>query len=190
MTEDKTLPDSIDLGQRLTALGARITTAESCTGGLLAGAITDVAGSSAWFDCSVVTYSNQAKQAMLNIDDALLLEHGAVSEACVRAMATGAIQLASAQVAVAISGIAGPDGATAGKPLGTVWIAWALALADSAVNNHSGRKGNQAEPELSVSAECFQFSGNRLAVRQQAVVSALRGTISRIDQIMSQEIAG
>ena len=149
-----------ELGQRLLSGKLLITTAESCTGGLIAGAITEVPGSSAWFERSVVTYSNAAKQDMLGVDEAILKAHGAVSEACVTAMASGALANAGAQVAISVSGIAGPDGGTREKPLGTVWIAWAWA------------------DETSVDAECFIFQGNRDQVRQQAVYQALRGTIS------------
>ena len=148
-----------ELGQRLLSGKLLITTAESCTGGLIAGAITEVPGSSAWFERSVVTYSNAAKQAMLGVDEAILSAHGAVSEACVKAMACGALANADAHVAISVSGIAGPDGGTPEKPLGTVWVAWAWA------------------GETAIDAECFIFQGNRWQVREQAVCQALRGTI-------------
>lgn len=151
-----------ELGSLLLSGGWLVTTAESCTGGLIASAITEVAGSSAWFERAVVTYSNAAKQSMLGVDEAILHEHGAVSEACVKAMARGALERTDAHVAIAVSGIAGPDGATPGKPVGTVWIGWVLATKNT------------------VEAERFVFRGNRRDVREQAVCQALRGTILRI----------
>ncbi|MGQ7844191.1 CinA family protein [Granulosicoccus sp. 3-233] len=139
---------------------ATMTTAESCTGGLIAGALTDMPGSSAWFEQSVVTYSNHAKQQLLGVPELIFEQDGAVSEACVLAMAQGAQQRSGAFVAVAASGIAGPDGAVPGKPVGTVWLGWAV--------------GEQ------LSAELLHLQGDRLAVREQAVLHALRGTIARI----------
>ena len=150
------------LGAQLSACDLKITTAESCTGGLIASAITEVAGSSGWFERSVVTYSNTAKQELLGVDASIFIDHGAVSEACVKAMAEGALAASGADVAISVSGIAGPDGSTPDKPVGTVWIGWALA-----------RAGH-------VDAESFHFKGDRAAVRQQAVSEALRGTISRL----------
>ena len=134
-----------ELASLLLAENATMTTAESCTGGLIAGALTDMPGSSAWFEQSVVTYSNRAKQALLGVPAAVFEQDGAVSEACVLAMA---------------SGIAGPDGAVPGKPVGTVWLGWAV-----------GER---------LSAELLHLQGDRLAVREQAVLHALRGTIARI----------
>ena len=154
---------AMELGQLLLAQGLVLTTAESCTGGLIAGAITDVAGSSAWFEQGLVTYSNEVKQALLGVDETVLIDHGAVSEACVLAMANGALHKSGADIAVAASGIAGPGGATEGKPVGMVWLSWASANGDFA------------------DAEVFYFVGNRQQVRQQAVLSALRGTIARIE---------
>lgn len=151
-----------ELSDLLLSGSLQITTAESCTGGLIAAALTDMPGSSAWFGQSVVTYSNAAKQRLLGVPASILSEHGAVSEACVLAMAAGARDRAGCDIAVAVSGIAGPDGAVPGKPVGTVWLAWAMAEA--------------------VSAELLHLQGNRLAVREQAVVHALRGTIARIRQ--------
>lgn len=151
-----------ELGRQLLSHNLLITTAESCTGGLIAGAITEVPGSSSWFERGAVTYSNAAKQAMLGVEAAIFDKHGAVSEACVNAMARGALVSADAHVAISVSGIAGPDGATPDKPLGTVWIAWAWA-------------GKSA-----TDAECHIFPGDRQQVREQAVCQALRGTIERI----------
>lgn len=149
-----------ELGSLLMGRHDTVTTAESCTGGLIAGALTDMPGSSAWFEQSVVTYSNRAKQTLLGVPAAVLEEQGAVSEACVLAMARGALLRSGATIAVAASGIAGPDGAVPGKPVGTVWLGWAL--------------GDQ------LSADLLHLEGDRLSVREQAVLHALRGTIARI----------
>lgn len=169
---------SAELGGLLQLRGLVITTAESCTGGLVAGAITDVAGSSDWFERGAVTYSNEAKQALLGVDRAIFNAEGAVSEACVRAMAAGALQRAGADVAISVSGIAGPGGATPGKPVGTVWIGWAL---ESTVRPDSDNAKVVLSPTRCVDAELFQFGGCRKRVREQAVLEALRGTISRIN---------
>lgn len=134
-------------------------TAESCTGGGVAYAITDISGSSAWFDRSFITYTNVAKMQMLGVEEATLQTHGAVSQEVVRAMALGALRHSVAQLSVAISGIAGPQGGTADKPVGTVWFAWALS----------------AEPSASVVTECFHLSGDRRQVREQAIKIALQG---------------
>lgn len=157
---------ALKLGQQLQSMGALITTAESCTGGLVAAALTEIPGSSAWFEQGAVTYSNAVKHALLAVPAAVFEQSGAVSEACVRAMAAGAKRASGADVAVAVSGIAGPDGGTVDKPVGTVWIAWAI--------------GND------VFAECFLFSGDRRRVRYQAVICALRGTISHIEKTRSR----
>jgi len=151
-----------ELAERLRAGSFVITTAESCTGGLIAAAITDMAGSSEWFERGFVTYSNDAKQALLGVPEEVFQEHGAVSEACVLAMADGALKSSGADVAVSVSGIAGPGGATLGKPVGTVWIGWKVRGTANGV------------------ASIFQFKGDRRSVREQAVLEALRGTISRI----------
>ena len=144
------------LGMALQDRGWLAATAESCTGGLVAAAITDIAGSSAWFDSGFVTYSNEAKQAMLGVPAAILATHGAVSEPTARAMAEGALAHSRADAAVAITGIAGPGGATPGKPVGTVCFAWAI------------RGG-------STRALTRLFAGDRAAVRLASVGEALRG---------------
>lgn len=141
----------------------RIATAESCTGGWVAQEITALAGSSDWFECGYVTYSNEAKQQMLDVSEQLLIDDGAVSESVVIAMAEGAVQKSRAQLSVSISGIAGPGGGSAQKPVGTVWIGWFL-------------EGAKAE------ACCFQFAGDRHAVRQQAVTEALKGLIKQLNK--------
>ena len=148
------------LGQALAARGWMATTAESCTGGGVAYAITEISGSSSWFDRSFVTYTNAAKQQMLGVDAALILAHGAVSQAVVQAMALGALRHSQAQLSVAISGVAGPLGGSVDKPVGTVWMAWA--------------HGVDLERAV-VSYHCFHFEGDRRAVRQQAILAALQG---------------
>jgi nicotinamide-nucleotide amidase len=156
--EKKIAGMAVQLGMRLAETALRLTAAESCTGGWLAKAVTDVAGSSAWFDRGFVTYSNQAKQDMLDVPGTLLIHYGAVSEACVLVMAEGALEHSLADISVAISGIAGPGGATVDKPVGTVWLAWA-------------RRGEKAV------AQRFLFAGDREAVRAQAVVAGLEGLL-------------
>ncbi|MGK0673887.1 MAG: nicotinamide-nucleotide amidase [Halothiobacillaceae bacterium] len=147
------------LGVMLAQQGMMMAAAESCTGGWLAKAVTDVAGSSGWFERGFVTYSNAAKQDMLGVRRETLEEHGAVSEATVRAMAEGALAKSRADVSVAISGIAGPGGATPTKPVGTVWMAW------------SWRRGETVTRH-------FLFAGDREAVRAQAVMAALEGLLA------------
>ncbi len=146
------------LGMALRDRGHMLTAAESCTGGWVCQAVTDVAGSSAWFDRGFVTYTNEAKRDLLAVPEAVLNEHGAVSEETVRAMAAGALSNSRADCAVAISGIAGPGGATPGKPVGTVWFAWQERDGECVVRR-------------------MQFGGNRRAVRIQAVAAALRGLL-------------
>lgn len=147
-----------DLAQALRARGWRLATAESCTGGLIAAACTGLAGSSDWFDRGFVTYSNEAKVQMLGVDAALIAQHGAVSEQVACAMATGALRRSAADLAVAVTGIAGPGGAVAGKPVGTVWLATAL-------------KGREPEPLL------LHCPGDRAAVREATVREAIRRLI-------------
>jgi len=147
------------LGEALRRRGWHMATAESCTGGLIAAACTTVAGSSDWFERGFVSYSNAAKTEMLGVDAALIARHGAVSEAVVRAMATGAVERAGVELAVAVTGIAGPGGATPGKPVGMVWLA--LARRDGAA-------------AVEVQAERLQLAGDRTAVRAQTVRVALQ----------------
>lgn len=150
--------DTAALVQRLAIqLQARqwmLATAESCTGGLIAGACTDLSGSSNWFERGFVTYSNEAKTELLGVDAALITQHGAVSEAVARAMAAGSLAHAQAQVAVAVTGVAGPTGGTADKPVGLVWFGLALP----------GQ----------VLTEKMHFPGDRAAVRAATVQHALR----------------
>ena len=148
------------LGEALRRRGWCMATAESCTGGLIAAACTSVAGSSDWFERGFVSYSNAAKTELLGVDAALIAAHGAVSEAVVRAMAQGALARAGVDLAVAVTGIAGPGGATPGKPVGTVWLAIA-------------RSGE------AVQAERLQLAGDRAAVRAQTVAIALDRLLAR-----------
>ena len=151
--------DVLALGDALRRRGWHMATAESCTGGLIAAACTTVAGSSDWFERGFVTYSNAAKTEMLGVDAALVASQGAVSEAVARAMAVGALQRAGVELAVAVTGIAGPGGATPGKPVGTVWVALAV---------------RGATGDAQVQAERLQLGGDRAAVREQTVQLALR----------------
>jgi nicotinamide-nucleotide amidase len=152
-------PAVLALADALRARGWRLATAESCTGGLIAAACTAVAGSSDWFERGFVTYSNEAKTGLLGVDAALIAAHGAVSEPVALAMARGALAHAPVQLAVAVTGIAGPGGAVPGKPVGTVWLAWADA------------RGAQAER--------LQLDGDRVAVRAQTVHAALARLLVR-----------
>ncbi len=141
------------LGRHLSQKKWRITTAESCTGGLIGHRITNVPGSSGYFDRGFITYSNEAKMAILGVPEDILIAHGAVSDACARAMAEGAKSAASAEVGLAVTGIAGPGGGAPGKPVGTVFMAVALPS-----GTRSGR---------------YLFEGDRIAVKEQTADSAL-----------------
>jgi len=145
------------LADALRSRGWRIAAAESCTGGLIAAACTALAGSSDWFERGFVTYSNEAKSELLGVDAALIAAHGAVSEEVARAMAEGALRRSPVQLAVAVTGIAGPGGAVPGKPVGTVWLAWGTVGA--------------------VQAERLQLDGDRAAVRNGTVSAALQRLI-------------
>jgi len=138
-------------------------TAESCTGGWIAKALTDIAGSSQWFTEGFVTYSNESKVQRLGVPRSVLARDGAVSEATVRAMAAGALRRTEADLAVAVTGIAGPGGAVPGKPVGTVWIGWA---------ERHGRR-------IAVDVELKHFRGDRDAVRRKTVRAALEGLLRR-----------
>ena len=155
MTDSELMQLSEKVGRALKARGATVTTAESCTGGWIAKAITDIAGSSAWFERGFVTYSNEAKSQMIGVSEATLRDNGAVSEPVVVEMAIGALKAARAHFAVSISGIAGPDGGSEEKPVGTVWFAFASASGEGITRR-----------------ECF--SGDRDAVRRQATAYALQ----------------
>lgn len=155
MSENQLRKLSLAVGEKLKANGQWITCAESCTGGGIAKAITDIAGSSAYFDRGFVTYSNAAKHDLLGVAEGTLVAHGAVSEEVVREMAQGALHAAQANLALSVSGIAGPDGGSAEKPVGTVWFGFA---------ERTGR----------VLARKMQFAGDRDAVRLQATIFALQ----------------
>ena len=146
-----------EVGSRLLQTQRRLATAESCTGGWIAKLCTDIPGSSDWFDCGLVCYSNAAKTRDLGVPEKLIESYGAVSDEVVRAMAEGAIERTGASVGLAVSGIAGPSGAVPGKPVGTVWFALAYKQQD----------------RLECQGHLIQFDGNRDAVRRQAVEYAL-----------------
>ena len=150
------------LGERLKAAGAKLTTAESCTGGWAAQVVTSVAGSSAWFERGFVTYSNEAKREQLGVREETLQKHGAVSEETAREMAQGALGRSRGSVALAVTGVAGPGGGTAAKPVGMVCFAWATAR--------------------SVTSETRQFPGDREAVRKQSVIHVLEGVLKALDE--------
>lgn len=149
------------IARRLRAQGTRIVTAESCTGGFLAKCLTDLPGSSDYYDRGWITYSDTAKQELLRVSGQLLGRHGAVSESVARAMVRGTLRLTQASIAVAVTGIAGPSGGTAGKPVGTVWIAW----------------GRRSRGRLHLVSRRFRFRGDRDAVRRRTVAAALRGLL-------------
>ncbi len=149
----------------LTASGKAVATAESCTGGWIAKSITDIPGSSAVFGYGVISYSNGAKESILGVTNATLEKHGAVSREVVEEMAKGALRLSGADIAVAVSGIAGPDGGTDEKPVGTVWFAWAVRDGSSALTD----------------SQCEQFDGDRELVRELTVAHALQGILERIE---------
>ena len=149
----------------LAAAGKVVATAESCTGGWVAKSLTDVSGSSAAFHYGIVSYSNGAKEAVLGVANETLESQGAVSQAVVEEMAKGALHLSGADIAVAVSGVAGPDGGTEDKPVGTVWFGWA-------VRHGSGER---------IDTSCEHFSGDRDLVRELTVVHALQGVLERIE---------
>lgn len=153
-----------ELSQALLQANVMVATAESCTGGMIAEALTAIAGSSAWFERAFISYSYESKYEMLGVHQRTVQEHGSVSAACVEEMAIGALQNSHAKLTVAVSGIAGPDGASVGKPVGTVWIAW-------------------AGQHMSVVSQRFQFDGDRNSVREQATLAALAGMLDRLHHI-------
>ena len=146
------------VGRTLLTQSQRLATAESCTGGWIAKTMTDIAGSSAWFDCGITAYSYEAKEALLGVRPETLLKHGAVSEETALEMVSGALTHSGASIAVAVTGIAGPGGGTTEKPVGTVWIAWK-------------RRGHY--PRM----ECFHFDGDRDDVRRATVAASLEGLL-------------
>lgn len=158
---DAVVAQAVALGRALERIGWMVATAESCTGGMIACALTDIGGSSVWFERGFVTYSNDAKQACLGVEAATLAEHGAVSEATARQMARGALAHSKAQLALSVTGIAGPGGAVDGKPVGTVCFGWATAT------------------RVETQTRCFD--GDRAAVRAQAALHALREALRLLD---------
>lgn len=149
------------LAEKLLARDLKLATAESCTAGWIAKCCTDLAGSSAWFERGFVSYSNAAKQQLLGVEQAVLESEGAVSEAVALQMAAGALANSEAEVCVAVTGIAGPDGGSEDKPVGTVWFGWAVP-------------GGQSK------AECMCFNGDRETVRRHTVMHALEGLTERL----------
>ena len=141
-----------------------VSTAESCTGGWVAKALTDVPGSSGCFGYGIVSYSNGAKESILGVRNRTLAEHGAVSEAVVREMAEGALRLSGADISIAVSGVAGPDGGSDEKPIGTVWFAWSMR----------GPRGITTDTDLQ------RFEGNRESIRMQSVIHGLKGVQGRL----------
>lgn len=154
---DQVLDLAEQVGRALQTKGWLLTTAESCTGGGVSQAITEIAGSSEWFDCGFVTYSNASKTELLDISEALIAQHGAVSEEIAAAMAESALANSDAHVALSTTGIAGPGGAVPGKPVGTVCFGWTL--------------GHQTHTERLV------FHGDRRAIREQTIIHSLQGLL-------------
>jgi len=161
MARDALVPLARRLGARLKRRGLMLATAESCTGGWIAQAVTSVPGSSEWFERGFVTYSNSAKRELLGVRASTLSRHGAVSEETAREMAAGALRRSRAQVAVAVTGVAGPGGGTRAKPVGMVCFAWALKKGDT-------------------QSTARRFRSGRESVRRQSVAAALLGLLERI----------
>lgn len=155
---------SARVGDALKQRRLTLATAESCTGGWVSQVLTSIPGCSQWFERGYITYSNRSKEEMLGVPGALIEREGAVSEAVVRAMAEGVLERSPARVSVAISGIAGPEGGTPSKPVGTIWLAWATA----------------GQPTR---ARSSHFAGDREMVRQQAVMAALQGVLDLVGRL-------
>lgn len=160
-TDEDIAAVAAQVAQLLEARGAYLATAESCTGGWISKSLTDVAGSSRWFEFGFVVYSNEAKETMLGIEAEIIAEHGAVSREVAVEMAVAARVVSGADLAVAVTGIAGPDGGTDDKPVGTVWFAW-------------------EGPQRRSAARMETFAGDREAVRRQTVIAALRGVLRQL----------
>ena len=158
-------PLAESLVKRLSASGKSVASAESCSGGWVAKSITDIPGSSACFAYGIVSYSNGAKESMLGVQNETLCDNGSVSKAVVIEMAEGAMNLSGSDFSVAVSGVAGPDGGSEEKPVGTVWFAWAK------------RDGTS----IDTSTELTHFEGNRNEIRVQSVAHALKGVLDRLD---------
>lgn len=153
---------SAQLGRQLVERHWRVAAAESCTGGGISAAITAISGSSNWFEYGIVSYANQAKQRLLQVSVQTLDQEGAVSESVVKQMLQGVLLLSGSEIAVAVSGIAGPTGGSPDKPVGTVWFAWGLASGE-------------------VRTGLFHFSGDRQSVQQQSVAQGLRGLLELLE---------
>jgi nicotinamide-nucleotide amidase len=164
VTEDDIVQLATALVSELNSTGKTVAVAESCTGGWIAKTITDIAGSSAVFGVGVVSYSDDAKRSLLGVSADSLKTEGAVSEAVAREMASGVLKASAADIAVAVTGIAGPDGGTDEKPVGTVWFAWAL--------RHNG--------DVILATDCQRFDGERDDVRRLSVVHAIQGIRVRL----------
>lgn len=152
-----------ELGEALKRHKMMVVTAESCTGGMIAEALTSVAGSSSWFDRAYVTYSYESKKEMLGVHETTIQHHGSVSEECVTEMVLGALQQSHAQVSVACSGIAGPGGGSPDKPVGTVWLAWAC------------------QGQSDIQTRLMHFDGDREAIRRQTTQVALEGILNILE---------
>ncbi len=163
-TTDEVASFSVELVAALSNAGKSVATAESCTGGWIAKAITDVDGSSTCFGYGVVSYSNDAKVSLLGVHPHTLAKHGAVSRQTVSEMSTGALDLSGADIAVAVSGIAGPGGGSSSKPVGTVWFGWA----------------SRAAKAVNVDTELHLFDGERDDVRRETVALAIKGLLQRL----------
>ena len=153
------------LAAALAGTGQKLSVAESCTGGCIAQALTEIPGSSVWFEYGFVTYGNNAKANLLGVPEGQLAAFGAVSKEVAEAMALGALHRSGADIAMAVTGIAGPDGGTTAKPVGTVWFAWATR--EQGAHSRDGH----------VVASRKHFSGDRHAVREQAILFAIEGTL-------------
>ena len=169
------------LGESLQARQLKLTLAESCTGGMVAQYVTAIAGSSAWFDCGFITYSNQSKQAMLGVSDLTLASYGAVSEQIAIEMAQGALQNSNAHIAGSITGIAGPDGGSLTKPVGTVCFGWArLDLPMLGLPTLDILTLNMSAQKMTMHASTKIFVGNRQQVRQQASIALITMLIEQL----------
>jgi len=158
-------------GNKLQEAHVMLATAESCTGGMIAAALTDIAGSSGWFERGFVTYSNDAKHEMLGVPRELIEQHGAVSEPVAAAMAEGALRRSRAQVSLSVTGVAGPGGGTPAKPVGMVSFGWSSGLPGAAATD----------------VETLVFKGDREQIRVQAAAHALRGLLARLDRLEPQQ---
>ncbi len=174
MVEDSELRElALRVAQWALDAKCRIATAESCTGGWIAKSFTDLAGSSRWFECGYVTYSNEAKMRDLGVSPRTLSEHGAVSEPTVREMATGALRVSGADISIAVSGIAGPDGGSVEKPVGTVWFCLGRRVSVASERVSVGANPARAGAEIELLTEGELFGGDREAVRRASVRRAL-----------------